>query len=373
MKINCLVPTVFPFLLLLGCGGSDTGSSSIPPEATAMASKLKSGMSRSVQRLAGYEASLIFVLNPGSPLSSNITVSPDNTPGAPLFSYIFSGPFDGNEDGYNETTLTGQSTFISDPASEWDGLDGQVSIDVHILGGLHSYAGDMHFTRASDEERVSGTGTFTEFLGDQTTLTVDSTKPLAIRPATGSPGAVANACGYSLDGDLRIDVAGSDGMYSSTWTFSSNLPNAAVTGATFTDNAGKMTALPDTSVNLQCGSGASINDWVGTYTQNYSCFPRESGQAQLSITVTGPNTISITDEDPPGSGQFNMYQASFSGTNPSVVRGFFIGGPAGSTYREDFTWTLAINGSGFIQTSVYVYQEGPLTGKAGLCVASAKR
>jgi hypothetical protein len=110
MKGNRIVPTVLVFALLSGCGGSDSASNTIPPQAAAMVSKLKSGMARSVQRLAGYEASLVFVLNPGSPLSSNISLAPDNTLGAPPFSYVFSGPFDGNQDGYEETTLNGKAS-----------------------------------------------------------------------------------------------------------------------------------------------------------------------------------------------------------------------------------------------------------------------
>lgn len=54
-----------------------------------------------------------------------------------------------------------------------------------------------------------------------------------------------------------------------------------------------------------------------------------------------------------------------------VLKGFFIGGPPGSTYREDFIWTLGLDGR-FTQISAYVYQEGSQTGQGGFCVASAK-
>jgi len=371
MKGNRIVPTVLVFALLSGCGGSDSASNTIPPQAAAMVSKLKSGMVRSVQRLAGYEASLVFVLNPGSPLSSNISLAPDNTLGAPPFSYVFSGPFDGNQDGYEETTLNGKASFVSDPASAWDGLDGQATINAQIPGGLHGYAGEMQFTITPTQGQVSGTGTFSVALGDQTSLTIDPAKPLVIKPATGLPGAVDNACGYSVDGDLHIDVNGSDGSYSSDWSFTSSQSNAAVSGASFTDTGGKTTNLPNSSVKLDCGSGGSINDWAGTYTQNWSCFPQESGQATLTLAVNGANSISITDEDPPGSGDINVYPATVLGSSPHVVKGFFIGGPPGSTYREDFIWTLGLDGR-FTQTSVYVYQEGPQTGHGGFCVGSAK-
>jgi hypothetical protein len=168
-------------------------------------------------------------------------------------------------------------------------------------------------------------------------------------------------------------VAGSTGTLTSNWNFSSNNPSVAVKGATFTDPAGQITPLPDSSVDLRCGSSGSINDWAATYNQDYSCLPREVGQAKLTITVTGPDTITISDEDPPGSGDVKTYTATVLAANPHAVRGFFIGGPIGNRYREDFNWTLAKNGSGFSQFSVYTYTEGPNTGSGGICAASAKR
>jgi hypothetical protein len=370
-KWNRVIPGFLSSLLLAGCGGSDGQSKAIPPAAATMSANLKTGMARSVQRLAGYEAGLVFALNPGSPLSSNISIAPDGTPGAPPFSYVFSGPYDGNQDGYEETTLNGKASFVSDPASAWDGIDGQATINAQIPGGLHGYAGQMHFTFTPTQGQVYGTGTFSVALGDQTSLTIDPAKPLVIKPATGLPGAVDNACGYSVEGDLHVDVTGSSGSYSSDWSFTSSQPNAAVSGATFTDTGGMTTNLPNSSVKLDCGSGGSINDWAGTYTQNWSCFPQESGQATLTLAVNGANSISVTDEDPPGSGNIDVYPATVLGASPHVVKGFFIGGPPGNTYREDFIWTLGLDGR-FTQISSYVYQEGPQTGHGGFCVASAK-
>jgi hypothetical protein len=123
-------------------------------------------------------------------------------------------------------------------------------------------------------------------------------------------------------------------------------------------------------VDLRCGSGGTIGDWTGTYIQDWACLPRESGQAKLTITATGPDTINIVDEDPPGSGQFNTYPATIVGVTPRAVKGFFIAGPVGNQYREDFSWSLAENGV-FSQSSQYTFLQPP--GARGICTGIARR
>lgn len=362
-------------LFVSACGGgSDSGSSGIPPEALAMESKLESGMGSFVPRAAGFESSMVGILNPGTPLAQGVVLTPDGSAGAPPFSFLFNGPYDGNADGSNETTLSGGVSFDSDPDSAWTGLQGRTTTDVDILGLVHVYHGDMAFTIGSGERRLSGSGTFTEPLGNTTTtLSVDPSTPLRIAPATGAPDAVPNACGYSLDGDMRLTVSSPGGTLSSTWNFAATRASAAVSATTFTDGAGRTWALPDSSVDIRCGAAGSIADWAGTFEMDWACLPRESGRARLTIASTGAATVSISDEDPPGSGDVKVYAASVLGASPYAIRGYFIGGPAGSTYREDFNWTLAPNGKTFSQISAYVYQEGPSRGSGGLCIGSARR
>jgi hypothetical protein len=364
------------FVLLLlapGCksGGGSEVPATIPAPAAAMDTKLKASMVRVLPMVASIESSLVFVLNPGTPMAQGVTVQPDPTSGAPPHSITFSGPYDGNGDGYNETTMSGRAAFVGDPDVSWSGLDGQVGVDVDIPIVGHVYHANLAFAVTTNERRLSGSGTFTDPLsGDATTMTVAT--PLVVKPATGAAGAVSNACGYSLDGQMRLDVAGSTGTLKSTWNFSSSNPSVAVNGASFTDASGQTTALPASTVDLRCGSSGSINDWVATYDQNYACLPRESGQATITITVAGPNSITIGDQDPPGSGDVKTYAATIVSANPHAVRGFFNGGPPGNRYREDFTWTLGKNG-GFSQVSSYTYFEGPNAGSSGLCVASARK
>jgi hypothetical protein len=88
--------------------------------------------------------------------------------------------------------------------------------------------------------------------------------------------------------------------------------------------------------------------------------------------VTGTNTVTITDEDPRGAPP-STYTATTIGSNPHAIRGFFVAGPAGSRYREDFNWTMRRSLSGFAQSSSYAFIEGPQQGRGGLCVASAPR
>ena len=145
---------------------------------------------------------------------------------------------------------------------------------------------------------------------------------------------------------------------------------------TFTISPGQTTNLPDSTVELPCGDSGTINDWVGTYDQQWACLPREFGHAKITIEVTGPDTVKITDIDPFDSQDpkdLKTYEAKTIG-NPHVLRGFFIAGDPGSPYREDFNWTLRKSLSGFAQSSIYEYIPPSLkAGKKGLCVASAPR
>jgi hypothetical protein len=159
---------------------------------------------------------------------------------------------------------------------------------------------------------------------------------------------------------------------SSTWGFDHSRSTARVSNASFTDTDDKTTMIPDQSVTVPCGQHDRLSDWNGVFQQNWACVPMESGTAQLTLTVTG-SQVNILDEDPPGSGDVDSYAATAVSGNPHVLRGFFIGGPPGNTYREDFTWLLSSDGNVFSQISKYVYQEGPSQGQAGFCGGAAAR
>jgi hypothetical protein len=296
-----------------------------------------------------------------------MTVAPDTSPGAPPNTVTFNGSYDSNGDGFNETTMSGNATFNSDPATGWSGASGQTTFDVSIPILGYIYHGDAKFTILSGQRQISGTGTFyNPITRNTTTMTISDASPLIMKDASGT---VSNACGFNMDGQIRLDLTGSDGTLTSHWNFNSASSSVAVNGASFTDNSNKTTALPDSSVDLLCGSGGAISDWVGNFNQVWACLPYEHGQARITIAASGADTISITDEDPPGSGISNTYQASIVGANMHAVKGFFIGGVGGDQYREDFNWTLRKNGSSFSQVSHYEYINGPQTGAGGVCVA----
>lgn len=378
---HLVVPTAI-LSLVLGCSGSDQQAppsqtpaqqTPIPAAAAAMDSKLTTGMAKHISRVPRFEGILVGIFNPGTPLAQGVSLTPDNTPGAPPHSFTFSGPYDGNGDGFQETTMTGHATFNSDPGVAWSGATGQATLDVTIPIVGHVYHAVVNFSITSAERVVSGTGTFTDpVTGNVTTMIVAAATPLSIKPATGAAGAVSNTCGYSLNGPMQLEVTGSTGTLKSTWNFSSNSATVVANNRTFTDPSGQITTLPDSTVDTTCGSGGTINDWVGTFTQDWACLPRESGQAKLTLSVTGGNTVSISDEDPPGS-PASTYPAATIGPNPHATRGFFISGPVGSQYREDFNWTLGKDLSTFAQSSTYVFFEGPNAGQGGLCVGSAPR
>lgn len=365
--------------LFLGCRGSDqqspapTSTTPIPSAATAMDTTLTSDTDKLTSQVAKFDGILVGILSPGTPLAPGVVLSPDPNPVAPPHSFTFSGPYDSNGDGINDTTISGQATFIDDPAFAWSGVTGHavVDVDIPIVGQL--FHADVNFSITSAERRLSGSGTFTNvFTGNTTTMTVAAAAPLVVKPATGAAGAVSNACSYSLNGQMLLEVTGSSGTLTSTWNFSPNSARVVVNNKTFTDSSGQTTLLPDTTVFMPCGASGTINDWVGTYELYWACLPREFDHHTLTIVVTDPNTVTITDLDSSGS-PGETYSATTIGGNPHALRGFFISGPPGFQYREDFNWTMRKGLSGFRQSSIYVFFEGPNTGKGGLCVASAPR
>lgn len=371
---RCAAPLLVWLALAPGCGGGGDGGGGtpVPPAAAPLESQMKTGLTRLAPMVSNVETSLVFMLNPGTPMAQGIVVQADTRPGAAPHSVTFAGPYDGNGDGFNETMVSGgRATFRSDPAQDWTGLDGQVTLDLNIPVVGHLYHADIAFSITSTERRLSGSGTFTNpATGNTTTMTVAANAPLVIRPASGT---VSNACGYSIDGQALIAVSGSAGTLRSTWIFSSSSASVAVNAVSFTDAGGQVTSIGDSSVDLRCGGSGTLQDWVATFDQRWACLPRESGAATLQISARDANSVSIRDEDPPNSGNVDTYVANIVGASPHAIRGFFIGGPAGNTYREDFTWTLGKNASGFSQVSTYVYQEGLKVGKGGICVATATR
>ncbi len=358
---------------IAACGSDGSGASTIPADAKTLDSYVKSGVNLLIPRLGGVEASLPFLLNPGSPGADGLTFTPDPTPGAPPNSYLFTIPIDGNGDGVNETSLSGQAAFNGDPSTAGTGFGGHLDLTLTTAGGLGDFTGTLDFTLTAEGREISGTGTFSEVVtGNTTTLTVDPSHPVLMKPATGAANSVANACGYSLNGNAAIEVAGSNGTLASVFNFLSSRKSVSVTSASYTDNDGHTTTLADASVVIPC-AGGTTGDWTGTFQQRWGCLPPEFGTATLTLAPAGSSTINITDEDPPGSGDIDNYQATAVPGNPHLLKGYFIGGPPGSTYREDFTWTLADNAESFSQISRYTYLEGPGVGTGGLCGGRATR
>lgn len=361
-------------VLLVGCGGGDDSpSSELPEGARQLDSYVKSGVELMFPGVARLDGLLPFLMNPGAPPATGVTFTPDPSPGAPPNSYVFEIPLDGDSDGSQETTLTGRAALNGDPTSPGTGLGGHIDLNVESVGGLGNFTGSFDFELTTAGTELSGIGNFSDAVtGTMTSLRVEAARPLVVAVATGSTGSVGNACAYSLNGDVGVTVVGATGTLASTWGFASSRREARITDGVYTDGEGAATDVPDGSYEIPCGGG-SISDWAGVFLQDYGCLPPESGQARLTITVTGSSRIHIIDEDPPGSGDTNMYDATIVSGNARVLRGFFVTGPEGSQYREDFTWTLSDDRSLFTQISQYRYSEGPLLGTGGICSAVARR
>jgi hypothetical protein len=364
---------LFSLAYLYGCGGSDGGGTP-PSPATKMMTALTTDMTRGLTRMGMLETGTVLIMNPGSTLSPNVTSAPDTSAGAPPNTVIYGGKYDGNADGSDETSVDWRVTFANDPNDLFNGFNGGQgggTVDINILSLMHVYHGNIAFDLGMSEHRVSGTGTFSNPVsGTTTTMTASASDPLTMKLADGTANARANACAHSFHGAVQLSVAGSDGTLASQWRFAGDSSTVAVTGATFTTPGGQSTAIPDTSVDLGCDGANNINDWVGRYQIRWACLPAEFGEFTTRITVKNSTTVSmLDDEDTPD----EAYEATVIGTSARAIRGFFIDGPDGARYREDFNWTLNPNGSGFSQTSRYRYIEGTQVGLGGICVARATR
>lgn len=380
------------FLMLSACGGDDGGSvmtqapAGAPPppaappppvtpaEATTLQAKLASDMAGGVRSMAMVESGGVYTLVPGMPLTPSIVIANDTSAGAPPNSYTFKGTYDGTGKGMLETTLDGRIAFVNNPTdfdAGFNGAQGSVSVGIDVIGLLHVYRGNFSYAMGMTEHRVSGSGTFTNpLIGNTTTLTINPSEPLTMKPADGSSNARANACAHSFNGPMQISIAGPTGTLSSLWRFAYGSTSVASSGTTYTDTAGRTIALPDSTVELGCGSGGSINDWSGRFRIQWACLPQEHGEFNTTITVKNATTLTMIDD---GDTPAEAYEASMVGTSPRAIRGFFVDGPTGSRYREDFNWTLKPDGTGFSQISVYRYTEGPQTGRGGMCAARATR
>ncbi len=363
------LPCVTLLLLLSACASSES-SDPVPPAALQLESYEKAGIRVVIPRLGGFEGRLPFLLNPASAGAGGIVFQPDVAP----HTYTFSIPLDGDGDGTPEITIGGSAAFNGDPALAGIGFGGHLDFTMGIPGGLGAFAGSMDFQLTAAGREISGSGVFTEMVtGNTTTVSVDPGQPLLMKAATGAGNSVANACAYSLNGNAQVEVTGPNGTLASLWSFLFTRATASVTAVRYTDPDGAATTLPSSNVTIPCGANGVLSDWAGVFLQDWACLPPEFGQATLTLAVAGGNTIDILDEDPPASGDLATYQAAGVPGNPHVLRGFFIGGAPGSTYREDFSWTLSAGGDRFSQISYYVFLEGPSQGSGGLCAGQAVR
>jgi hypothetical protein len=270
-----IAPTLMALVLMPACGGGGDAASpsAVPVPASALDTKLKTNMVRFVPLVANIESSLVSVLNPGTPMAQGVAVTADTSPGAAPNSVRFSGPYDGNGDGFSETTLSGRATFVSDPATAWNGLDGQVTVDVSLPLLGHVYHADVAFAILPDQKRLSGSGTFTEPLsGDSVTMTVAASSPLVVKSADGTAGAASNACGNSLSGQMRLVATGAAGTLTSFFNFNPSSPSVAVNGTSFTDTSGQTTALPDSSWTFAAAApAASTIGWPHSTRTGPAC------------------------------------------------------------------------------------------------------
>jgi len=204
-------------------------------------------------------------------------------------------------------------------------------------------------------------------------------------PAAGSSG---NLCGADAQGAIRIEagpipngapqLAGlPPNFYEALWNFLFGSRNVRLTGGHYHDPAsGQAQSVPDSTVQLPaCGAPADLSAWAGNWNFTWYCVDTgagpggahiDDGQDNLSILVTGPNTVQISD------GTLVYFATAVPG-NPRMLTGTFQDTDGGGTYTEDFTWTLNLAGTIWTQTSSYIYTSGVATGLGGDCYGTAIR
>jgi FAD/FMN-containing dehydrogenase len=367
MRRTCRLLSV---ALVAACGGGSNAPVVVVDAPTAAMNKLSGEMAKFATLVANVEANLVFMLDPSSSQAQGLSFAPD--PGKPN-AVTLSGSLDGNGDGFRESTLSGGLAFGSDPDVDWTGLDAQLRIDVDIPIVGHIYRSDLAVTiTADDERRISGSGSFSAPMSTTTTsMRTPAGAQLRVRPATGP---VSNACAYDLDGRVELDSTGPTGRLQSTWSFTPGRAVASVSAATFTDGAGNVSAMPDATVAIGCGATVTMAEWAAVYVKDWACLPRESGRERVTVRADAADRVAVVMEEISGAGGAPIsYTATVVGAGGRAVRGFFIDGPAGFRYREDFTWTLGQGGARFSSVSTYVYIEGPWAGRKGVCVGSARR
>jgi hypothetical protein len=137
------LPVFVSVALATGCGGGggsdEPANPAIPANAVTLDNKLLALALKHVRKIVVLESSLLAVFVPSSPLSQGVVVTPA---GAPL-SFTLSGSYDGNLDGLVETTLDGSATFGADPDSDWNGMQGRLSVRTELLSLMHVAQSDV--------------------------------------------------------------------------------------------------------------------------------------------------------------------------------------------------------------------------------------
>lgn len=356
-------------LAFVACGDDGDPPDDAPAEARLIDAALTNRAQASVPVLADVEALVPLLANPGAPGREGFAFAPTGQPNT----YSFSAPLDRDGDGTPEATISGTAALTGDPGSGADDLGGTITFTAVSAAGGGTLAGSFTFSDSPSGRQVHGEATLSGTVSGYTaTLAIPSSAPVTIKPATGAGSAAPNVCGYSVNGDANVEAGGVLGTLSFTWRFSNGSSTIDVVNRSFTSSDDETTDLDDKTLTLSCGEGASIDDWEHVWLQQWVCLPPEHGTERLTITVRNTTTVDVLDEDPPGSGQFNTFEASVLAGNPHVLRGFFIAGPPGSTYREDFTWTMSSDGQRFSKSSRWIFQEGPNAGSGGSCGGRAE-
>lgn len=254
------------------------------------------------------------------------------------------------------------------------GFSGTVDVEID-LGDNGSITGTFGFRIDEDGFKIWGTGTSTDTATDHTMeFTTRAEDPVYLAPPSEDSGGPANLCSVDVHGPVEVKATGPSGIYAAILHFLFGSMTVEFTDATYAESEEDETSrIANHSAKLPSCKEPSINDWEGIFILDWFCDPPESGESRLTFTVTGPNTVHVSDEHPIGSGQTIEFDVTADDDNPHILRGFFTENDGPGTYREDVVFTLAPDGRTWTQDNDYIYLDGELEGLGGECFGTGTR
>ena len=294
----------------------------------------------------------------------------DNGAGVPANTYDASIPFDQDNDGNVDTTITGRVTFSSPlGAAPQTGQVATFTFAAPLVDIDGDASGTLRVEWMDEGIRVSGDVSAEDRTTGRTIdISVDEASPLWIKDATGEPDSQASVCNYAVQGRMSLNVSSLIGTLSSVWNFSFDSNLIQILDLIFAAPESEPRELPDQSTDLD-DCGITIDSWIGSWTLNWNCVPLETGTSVHTFVKISETQMRVTTPD----GAIS-YTATLDPNNPRIMRGTFREDEGdGNVYEETFVYTMAPDGNSWSQDNEYEYISGDALGLGGVCFGTATK